>query len=291
MSCLNSVSSAGNSLAERIVDAGKVDVVDHGGALRAQLGDGRVGDRVDHRHIAAAPPHADPLAAQRIRPKRAQVVAVDDGPGVACRRVGRVDALDHREHGGRVGHVAGHRPGRVLLRRDRDDAAAADQAEGGLDADDVVGAGRADDRAVGLGADGDRGQVRGGGDRRAAAGAARVAVEDVRVVGLPAPRGPSARRRGGPEVGPLGEVRLAQDDRAGGAQLATRNASAGPAPTRASEPAVVCSRSAVPTLSLSSTGMPSSGLRAPCTRAAHVAGQSLAQTRPGWSRSPRSASG
>ena len=47
----------------------------------------------------------------------------------------------------------------------------------------------------------------------------------------------------------------------------TRNASrAGVESASANEPAVLCSRSAVSTLSLSSTGMPSSGLRAPWNR-------------------------
>src|SRR5690348_5108007 len=46
--------------------------------------------------------------------------------------------------------------------------------------------------------------------------------------------------------------------------LLTRKASEGLAPTSANDPAVVCSRSPVPTLSLGRTGMPSSGPREPC---------------------------
>src|SRR5437763_13189202 len=58
----------------------------------------------------------------------------------------------------------------------------------------------------------------------------------------------------------------------------TRNASrAGVESTRANEPAVLCSRSAVSMLSLSSTGMPSSARRLPCVaRRASLAAASAA---------------
>src|SRR5690606_41997144 len=77
---------------------------------------------------------------------------------------------------------------------------------------------------------------------------------------------------------PLEEVRerkLAHSDRLAlprmtapaSRSLPTRKASrAGSAPSSANEPAVVCIRSAVSMLALSSTGLPSSGLRAPWRR-------------------------
>ena len=196
---------------------------------------------------------------------------------VAAARTGRprsvagsraVDALDHREHGRRVGHRPRHRPGRVLLRRDGDDAGAADQPERRLDPDDAVGAGRAHDRPVGLRADRDAGQVRRGRLRpsrcstRTGCGRARAGCWSAR-------RGRSSRcwswstgssptRRGSPCRAGSRRRRAAS----------SRGRRRGPVvlPTSANEPAVVCCRSAVSTLSLSSTGTPSSRLRAPCWR-------------------------
>ena len=134
---------------------------------------------------------------------------------VGGRGVVRIDAGRCAEEDRGVGHVAGHRAGRVLVGADRDDACAAPQPERRLDPDDAVRAGRADDRAVRLRADGCDREVRCRDDARAGARAARVAVEDVRHVRLAADAAPAARRGAGPEVGPLGQVGLAEDDRAG----------------------------------------------------------------------------
>src|SRR3546814_13595695 len=92
--------------------------------------------------------------------------------------------------------------------RDRDDSVADDQADGRLDPDQRGDGGRADDAAVGFGADAHHGKV--GGDRAAGAGtrAAGAAVERVRIArlaaGRPPRRGPigSAPWREG--VGPYG---------------------------------------------------------------------------------------
>ena len=76
-----------------------------------------------------------------------------------------------------------------------------------------------------LGADGDRAQVGGRGDRRAGARAARIGGEVVRVPGEAAPRAPAVEVEAGRRSRPSGltprkfahsrQVRLAEDDRAG----------------------------------------------------------------------------
>ena len=103
-------------------------------------------------------------------------------------RVGRVGSGDRGEQDRGVRDRPGHRARGVLRRRDRHDAGPADQAERRLDADDSAGRGGRDDRAVGLGADGERRQP--GGDRHRGAGtrAGRAAPGAVRVHGLAAER-------------------------------------------------------------------------------------------------------
>ncbi len=102
---------------------------------------------------------------------------------------------------------------------DRDDTAAAHQSQRGLDAHHAADRRRRDDRAVGLGAHGQRGQA--GGDRRAGAGtrAAAIAVERIRVAREATACAPAAHRLGRAHIGPLAQVGLADDDGAGGAQL------------------------------------------------------------------------
>ena len=125
------------------------------------------------------------------------------------------------------------------------------------------------DRAVGLGADRGGAQAGRGRGARAGARAARVAVERIRVAALPAAPAPAARRVRRAEVGPLAHVRLAEQDRARRrAAAGDGRVRAGIEPTSASEPAVVCIRSAVSMLSFSRIGMPCSGPRRspPCAR-------------------------
>ena len=117
---------------------------------------------------------------------------------------------------------------------------------------------RADDRAVGLRPDADGREVRGDAHARPGARAARVAVQDIGHVGLAADAAPAARRRHRAEVRPLRQVRLRDDDRAGGAQPLDDERVAGLLPASAHEPAVV-GMSVVSTLSFTSTGMPRSG--------------------------------
>jgi hypothetical protein len=142
-----------------------------------------------------------------------------EGVGVEAGAV--VDgAVGHggEEEGG-VADGAGHGPGAVLGVGDRDDAALGDEADGGLEADEAVDGGGAEDAAVGLGADADEGEA--GRDRGAGAGAraAGVVVEGVGVAGEAAAAAPAGGGAWGAEVGPLAEVGLAEDDDAGLAQV------------------------------------------------------------------------
>ena len=84
-----------------------------------------------------------------------------------CGWITRIDPAQRTEQGGNVGHAASHRTGGVLAVGDGNNPGAADQAQGGFQADDPVDGGRADDRAVGFGADSNRAEVRGNRHRRA----------------------------------------------------------------------------------------------------------------------------
>ena len=66
------------------------------------------------------------------------------------------------------------------------DASGVDDTGGRLDADDPVGGRRRDDGAIGLGADGRRGEIRGHGGGGAARRPGRAVIEVVRIPGLPA---------------------------------------------------------------------------------------------------------
>ena len=107
---------------------------------------------------------SDARAMQALRIEEASVVrgafpSRGEGGGI-----GGISACERAEKNRRVGDAARHRAGGVLAVRDRDDAGPAHQSDGGLDADDAVGRGRTDDRAVGLSADSYRAEIRG--DRR-----------------------------------------------------------------------------------------------------------------------------
>ena len=123
---------------------------------------------------------------------------------------------------------------------------------------------RAHHRAVGLGADGKPAEIGAPWPRRARTRAARIAIQRVGIPGKPAAAAPSADRMAGANVRPLAEVGLAQMTApASRSFCATKESFAGREPTSASDPAVVCMRSAVSMLSLIRTGTPCSGPRAP----------------------------
>ena len=216
---------------------GQVDVgpVDDGRTLGLERVDHVVEDRLDDRAhqrrvVGSGAPDADAGALEGLVVEERGVVGgrvadLSGGRGVLGVDPGRC-AEEHRC----VGHVAGHRAGRVLVGADRDDTGAAPQPECRLDPDDAVGAGRADDRAVRLGADGRDREIGSRDDAGAGARAAWVAIEDVGHVRLAPDAAPAARRRAGTEIGPLGQVGLADDDRAGGLQPRRDERVAGRAP-------------------------------------------------------------
>ena len=163
--------------------------------------------------------HTDARAFQRIRPQMRLIIERVLRGGLRC-TVLFVGPDDRRKQGGGIGNTARHRARSVLAVRNRDDAAAAHQSHGWLDADEPGHRRRADDAAVGLRADASGGHARG--DRRAGAGArtARVAIEHVWILRLATARAPARRRAGRSDVGPLAEVGLAENHGAGFAQLA-----------------------------------------------------------------------
>src|SRR5215472_13093969 len=107
----------------------------------------------------------------------------------------------------------------VLGMRQRHAAGATGQPDRWLEPDDTVGVAGADDAPVSLAADRHRREVGRGGRARAGARTTGVAIDAVWVVGLPAATGPAADRLERAEVGPLGQIRLAQNDRAARAQV------------------------------------------------------------------------
>ena len=161
----------------------------------------------------------------------------------------------------RIGDRARQRAGRVLAVRDRHDAALADRADRRFDPDDAVGGRRADDRAIGLGADGERAPSR-------AATATAEPLED--------PQGLRSRTYGlrvcPPRLlQPLVEAierkfahslkfALPSTTAPAARSRATTSASArARCSASASEPALVAIASAVSMLALTSTGTPCSG--------------------------------
>ena len=183
------------------------------------------GDR-PARCRAAAPSSAGGSRHAGSRPDAARPVRPDQSgrDGIRGRRRPAPTAAPRRPPPAR------HRAGGVLHRRYRHDAGAADQAAGGLEADDAAGAGRAR-----------RSSRRSRCRPRAAPGPAATAAAEPeldpdglrsRAYGLavwPAERGPAAGGVGRAEVRPLRQVGLAEDHRAGRAQPGDRNASAGSA--------------------------------------------------------------
>ena len=207
---------------------------------------------------------ADARAFQAVGVERRRVVALRPSRRVAVVAASLAIGAGHRAEQRRgVGDGARHRARRVLAVRDRDDAAAADQAERRLDADERVDVRRRHDRAVGLGADRDRREVRG--DRRARARArAGRDCDRARTDSSSGRRVRSSRCVECVERKFAHSLRLVLPRITAPASRsrATMNASfGGVAPASASEPAVVIMRSAVAMLSLIRTGMPCSGPR------------------------------
>ncbi len=185
----------------------RLQVDDHGALVlerRARIGEQAGGVRM---RLLGYGHRADSDAVQ---PKRLEVGAVHAEAKRAL--------ADHRgEHGG-IRHRAAHGAGRVLARRDRHNAFAADGAHRGFEAYEAVERRRRQDGAVGLGADGGSAEACRCGDPGAGARAGRVAIAGVGISGLATHRAPAARGACRTEIGPFAQVRLAQHDCAGGAQ-------------------------------------------------------------------------
>ncbi len=158
--------------------------------------------------------HADALPLEPVGIEELGVVGRELAGARRGLRVAGVDADQGAQHRRRVGHGAGVGADRVLGVGDGDDAGAAGQPHRGLDGGDAAVVRRADDRAVGLGAEAGGDEVGGHRRGRAGAGAARVAVEHVGVAGQPPLAAPAAGGVEAAEVRPLGEVGLAEDHRA-----------------------------------------------------------------------------
>jgi hypothetical protein len=99
-------------------------------------------------------PHADPGPAQPVRIQEARVVG--GGPSLPLPGDGIPGSTPTRAPSSVAASATVRAIGPAVSWgvRDRDDAGSADQAHGGLDADDPVGRGGADDGTVGLGAGG-----------------------------------------------------------------------------------------------------------------------------------------
>ena len=129
------------------------------------------------------------------------------------RRIARVIPSERRERDREVADGTGEWPRVIERPRERDDAAQRDTSVGRLDAGDATERGGDADRSAGIAARGheahprrDRDRAaaaRAAGDARAVPGVLRVAEERVLI---------------GDAEGPLVQVRLAEDDRSGGAQ-------------------------------------------------------------------------
>ena len=130
---------------------------------------------------------------------------------VGSRGIGGIPARDDFEQERCIGRRAGHRPRMVERAGERPDPGGADASVGRLEADGAAQRRGHADRPAGVAAEGERHLVRGERHGRAAARAARDAVERPRVVA----RAHELVDRGDPPR-PLVGLRLADEDRAGG---------------------------------------------------------------------------
>ena len=99
--------------------------------------------------------HADAGAAQRHCIQKPGVIRLGLAGRGFGRGITRIDAGHRAQQRGRVRHGACDRPSGVLTRRNRDYSRTADQADGGLQADDTAIRGWRNDRTVRLRPDGD----------------------------------------------------------------------------------------------------------------------------------------
>ena len=175
----------------------------------------------------------------RVQELRVIVEAVAGRQARGGRWIVSIDARHHAEEDRRVADGPRERSRRVLVGSDRDDPVAADQADGGLDANEHVCGAGTQNRSRSFGADADGRQIRRNSDARARARSAgrehgtsvvertaervrrvpRIGSRIVRVVAVAAERAVAGRHPVGQEVRELRHRRLAEDDRAGAEQL------------------------------------------------------------------------
>jgi hypothetical protein len=103
--------------------------------------------------------------------------------------------------------------------RDRNDAAAADQSHRRFQPRQPIRGCRTHDRPIRLRTHSGNAEIRGYPRSRARARATRIAIESIRIARKPAAAAPSAGGMAGANVSPFAQVGLAQDHRAGFAQL------------------------------------------------------------------------
>ncbi len=142
---------------------GNFDVDESGAFVLHDIKSGGAEGRGGLGDVEGVAKDADAGAAEAGAIEELSVVVVrlalaDLGGGVV-----RIDGGDGGEDRGAVGDSAADGAGGVLGVGDGNDAGARDEAEGGLDADESIGVGRADDGAVGLGADGGGAEIGGSG--------------------------------------------------------------------------------------------------------------------------------
>ena len=140
-----------------------LDIDEHGARIAHSIESGVENGGDTFAEIECLAEDADARAVEALGIEKARVVGGNFPARRSGRGVGGIGACERAEKRGSIGDRAAHRPRGVLVVRDRDDAGAADQSDRGLDADDTVGRGGADDGAVGLRAHGDRAEIRGDG--------------------------------------------------------------------------------------------------------------------------------
>ena len=228
---------------QQLLRVGELRGVDDGRAERPDHVERRV-ERRDDVLVAGheQPRDAQAHPAQRVAPQRRRVVR--HPRGLREREViERVAPRDDAQDRGRVRDGARDGAHRVLVHRDRHHLAvsrrrrsapascaaqtesgagltsrARRQADGGLDPDEVVPAARRHDAPVRLAPERGGREADRAADRAARARAGRVRLREVRARRLPAAPGPPGGEVPA-EVRPLGQVRLAEEDRARRAQL------------------------------------------------------------------------
>ena len=225
-------------VAEQLVQAGDRNL-GNVGAETAHLFGGAADDRRDfgvfRRGLHDVGEDADARAAQPVGLEKRSIGGRDVADAERGLRIVGVVAHGRVEHEREIGDAARHRAADVLGARQRHDAGAAGEPLRAADAGETVMRRRDADRAAGVAAHPDRGEIGGDGGAGAAARPARIAVERIGIAGLA-----EQRPHRGHAIGELVHVRLG-DDRAGRPQPPDQGGvDGGTQPLSRTEPAAVC---------------------------------------------------